>query len=375
MKGKGHSAGTYSRLRRKLFGQTMLLMCLAVAGVLILRALGRGKIGNAIVDFFCQMGLTYDQSMDLYQNLIRNNFQTLLQWGIIAMMILFFAGTVVWFTRYFDQIIRGVEKLANGKAGEIRLSPELDFMEQKLRTIRRQLQEKERAARRAEERKNDLVMYLAHDMRTPLTSVIGYLSLLDENPDLSQEERERYTRIALDKAERLSGLMEELFQITRIDPRSVSLQRKPLDFVLLLHQLLEELYPLFRAKGMETRLDGPSTLGITGDPDLLARAFGNLLKNAAAYGAADTTMEIRVETGEKGIRAVFSNCCTLPEDLNVEELFVRFRRLDSSRSSATGGAGLGLTIARAILAVHGGSLRASRWEKGISFCAVLPYGS
>ena len=350
----------------------MALMCLAAAGVLVLRGLSRGKVGNAIVGFLCWLGLDWDASRRIYQLVVRNNLPAMIQWGIIVLMILFFAGTVVWFTRYFDQIIRGVEKLASGSPQEIRLSPELGFMEEKLRSIRRQLEEKERAARRAEERKNDLVLYLAHDMRTPLTSVIGYLSLLEENPQLPGEERDRYTRVALEKAERLSGLMEELFQITRMDPRSAALKRQPLDLVLLLHQLAEEQYPSFREKGMEVRLESPPVLPVKGDPELLARAFGNLLRNAAAYATAGTPLEIQVGEGTGRVWVSVANACTLPGELDLEELFVRFRRLDTARSTATGGAGLGLTIARTVFAAHGGSLTAARREGGIVFRAALP---
>ena len=365
-------AGSYRRLRKKLFLQTVLLLGAAALGVLALRELGRGRVANWIVSALMGLGMERGDAVHWYQLAIRNHLETLIMVGVVVAIILFFALAVVWFTRYFDQVIQGVEQLASGSSQEIRLRPELQFLEEKLRSIKGQLEEKERAARLAEQRKNDLVMYLAHDMRTPLTSVIGYLSLLEENPALPQEERARYTKVALDKAERLSGLMNEFFAVTRLNLQDVSLHPKPLDLVLLLSQLGEELYPAFRQRQMTVSLEGPASLSLEGDPELLARLFGNLYKNAAAYGEAGTPLEVRVEKqGTKGL-VTLQNRCPLPPGLDPESLFERFHRLDSARSTATGGAGLGLYIAREIARAHRGSLTAQRWEEGIRFQVTLP---
>ena len=117
--------------------------------------------------------------------------------AIVAFFLLFFWALLSWFTGYFDEIIAGVDWLAGGKGENLVLPPELDFMAEKLGAVKDELERSAAAEREAERRKNDLVLYLAHDIKTPLTSVIGYLSLLDEAPDMPPQQREKYIRLSL----------------------------------------------------------------------------------------------------------------------------------------------------------------------------------
>lgn len=240
-------------------------------------------------------------------------------------------------------------------------------------------------ARRLEDeaaRRSDLVTYLAHDLKTPLTSVIGYLSLLDEVPDMPAEQRCRYTGVALDKALRLERLVNEFFDITRYSLTNIELERAPVDLAYLLVQLADEFYPALAAHGNVARVevDGSErTADEPGEPLVavadaarLARVFGNLIKNAIAYSDEGTRIDVRARReGEGVVVSVTDTGVTIPSH-KLRTIFDKFLRLDESRGSATGGAGLGLAIAREIVELHGGSIVATSEDGVTTFTVELP---
>ncbi len=180
----------------------------------------------------------------------------------------------------------------------IRLPASLKNAEDQLNLAREQALRDERAAREAEQRKNDLVVYLAHDLKTPLTSVIGYLTLLRDEPQLSPELRARYTGIALDKAERLEDLINEFFDITRFNLTHLELERQPVDLKRMLEQVASEFAPVLWEKDLTCALELPARLPYGCDPDKLARVFDNLLRNACHYSIPCTV--VRSPAGGKG---------------------------------------------------------------------------
>lgn len=250
----------------------------------------------------------------------------------------------------------------------------------------RAAQESQRRALEDEaSRKNDLVTYLAHDLKTPLTSVIGYLSLLDELPDMPAEQRCRYVGVTLEKAERLERLINEFFDITRYELTGIELERAPFDLSFLLVQMAEEFYPALQAHGNTLQVTAGGTqrtaeepgdaLTITADADRLARVFGNLIKNAIAYSAEGTSIEVVAELmeGERVRVTVADDGITIPSH-KLRTIFDKFYRLDESRATGTGGAGLGLAIAREIVELHGGTICASSEEGHTVFTVELPVG-
>lgn len=242
--------------------------------------------------------------------------------------------------------------------------------------------DKERRLADETARRSDLVTYLAHDLKTPLTSVIGYLSLLDEVPDMPEAQRRRYTGVALDKACRLERLVNEFFDITRYNLTHIELERAPVDLAALLVQLADEFYPALAAHGNEARVTVAGTrrtteapgapLMIEADAARLARVLGNLLRNAIAYSDEGTPIEIAAETADGVARVTVTDVgATIPSH-KLRAIFDKFYRLDESRGSATGGAGLGLAIAREIVELHGGTILAAS-EKGVTtFTVELP---
>ena len=248
----------------------------------------------------------------------------------------------------------------------------MEDLEGQLNAVRERALRDARAAREAEQRKNDLVVYLAHDLKTPLTSVIGYLTLLRDEPQLSPELRSRYTGIALEKAERLEDLINEFFDITRFNLSRLELERQSVDLTRMLEQVASEFRPIFAESGLSCSLDLPPKLHYSCDPDKLARVFDNLLRNASYYSLPDSTVEIagRIEAGK--IVLTFSNAGkNIPQE-KLDRIFEQFFRLDSSRATRTGGAGLGLAIAKEIVELHGGTIRADSTEDRITFTICLP---
>lgn len=238
--------------------------------------------------------------------------------------------------------------------------------------IKSTMQKHEQTLKEEAARKNDLIVYLAHDLKTPLTSVIGYLSLLQEVPEMPAEQRARYIGITLDKAQRLELLINEFFDITRYNLQQIHLERESIDLSCMLMQLTDEFYPILSAHGNTIRLQTDEELTVYGDAEKLARVFNNILKNAVAYSYPDTEINVRAEGSEDGVHIYFSNKGKTISPHKLEAIFEKFFRLDEARSANTGGAGLGLAIAKEIVMMHGGTITASSEAEITTFHIILP---
>ncbi len=241
--------------------------------------------------------------------------------------------------------------------------------------IRSTIQRHEQTLREESSRKNDLIAYLAHDLKTPLTSIIGYLSLLEEAPDMPADQRDKYTRITLDKSLRLESLINEFFDITRYNLQKIELERESIDLYYMLVQLTDEFYPLLNDHQNTVELSADESITLYGDANKLARVFNNLLKNAIAYSYPRTPIRISAEKTQDQVTVCFSNQGnTIPAN-KLADIFEKFFRLDDARTSNTGGAGLGLAIAREIVTLHGGTITASSQEQVTTFQVSLPLPS
>lgn len=222
------------------------------------------------------------------------------------------------------------------------------------------------------QRKNDLITYLAHDLKTPLASVIGYLCLLNEAPDMPEKQKEKFTGVALQKAYRLEELINEFFDITRFNLQALALNKSKINLSLMLRQMADEFYPMLMPKGRKAEVRVPEGLTMTGDADKLARVFNNILKNAAAYSYENSVIEIAAERRDENIVVTFTDRGDPIPPQKLETIFEKFYRLDSARSSQTGGAGLGLAIAKQIVTAHGGTISAKSGPERTVFTVVLP---
>ena len=298
----------------------------------------------------------------------------------LLFVILLIVGGWLWVTwaffrlyqRDLTKVVQAAGSLINPDAPPPKLPNVLAPAEAELRLARQQVQQNAAIAREAEQRKNDLIVYLAHDLKTPLTSVIGYLTLLRDEPELSPAMRARYTGIALDKAERLEDLINEFFEITRFNLSHMELDRRPTDLTRMIEQVVSEFGPMLAEQNLTCRADLPPKLPCACDPDKLARVLDNLLRNACHYSTPGTEVTITAAAEEDTAVLTVENAGrTIPPE-KLARIFEQFYRLDESRASRTGGAGLGLAIAKQIVELHGGAITAASADDHITFTVRLP---
>lgn len=238
--------------------------------------------------------------------------------------------------------------------------------------IKSTMQRHEQMLKEEASRKNDLIAYLAHDLKTPLTSVIGYLALLDEAQDMPIEQKTKYVNIALSKALRLEKLINEFFDITRYNLQQIDLEKESINLCHMLVQMTDEFYPLLNAHGNQTEVCVDEEVTVYGDSMKLARVFNNILKNAIYYSYPDTIIKIWAESTDTDVWIYFCNKGkTIPAG-KLNSIFEKFFRMDEARSTNTGGAGLGLAIAKEIITLHGGKITAESENESTTFRISLP---
>ncbi|WP_054743055.1 HAMP domain-containing sensor histidine kinase [Cellulosilyticum ruminicola] len=226
---------------------------------------------------------------------------------------------------------------------------------------------------KAEKAKNELVTNVAHDLRTPLTSIIGYMGLVKEGAYQTQEEYDKYLNIAYEKSQKLKVIIEDLFELTKLHQDSVKLNKEMISISNLLNQLIEELMPLANEKNIEiqTYID-PTTAEVNVDVAKITRVFENLIENAIKYSEEGNAVYVELKEFSKSVYVAVSNYCdNIPQE-EVDKFFERFYRADQSRNSQAGGSGLGLAIAKNIVELHGGKINAKVNGDLISFKVGLP---
>ncbi len=274
--------------------------------------------------------------------------------------------------RYLDEIVIASEQLAQPTDTPIVLPEAMKNVQDELNLVREQALRSTMAAKEAEQRKNDLIVYLAHDLKTPLTSVIGYLTLLRDEPQISQELRAKYTGVALDKAERLEDLINEFFDITRFSLTHLSLEPETVNLTRMLEQITFEFNPILAEKELRWDMQLDPDTEIICDPPKLERVFDNLIRNAVNYSYPRSIISVSLGRSNDHVTLCIRNHGkTIPAE-KLGRIFEQFFRLDSSRATSTGGAGLGLAIAKEIVELHSGSITAESANESITFTVKLP---
>lgn len=335
-----------------------------------------GLLNRSFADRFVKILMAFDVNetvaKEMYWKIIGDNREFFLLIGFLILFAIFFYISLTKMTKYLDQVEKGIENVIVDSTDPIRLTTELKPIELKLNEIKATIKRQELEAIQSEKRKSDLVLFLAHDLKTPLTSVLAYLSILEEHPDLSKEERIKYTQIATDKAQRLEVLINEFFDITKFNLEDIKLEPIDINISLMLEQLADELYGVLQEKNLRCEVDVEDNMVVFADPDKIARVFDNILRNAIAYCYENSTILITAKRKKGNIEIIFSNeGKRIPGDM-LQTIFEKFYRVDEARSSGTGGAGLGLAIAKRIVLLHGGKIIAKSDDFRTQFIVTLP---
>ena len=322
VKRKESFSSDYRQLKTKIFFNTIIMIVVAVFGIALLyHYVFYGNFANWIVTIlekFVYRGTVNTArswALETYQKVFRDYMDLYFLGGIIVIFAIVMWIYLNHFTRYFIEINRGIDALMNEDTGDVILSQELAATEKKINSIKHKLEKRKVDAQLAEQRKNDLIVYLAHDLKTPLTSVIGYLTLLKEEPQISQELRCRYTGIALEKAQRLEDLINEFFDITRFNLTSLTLETETIHLSRMLEQMISEFYPILAEKELRWQTEIAPGIEITGDADKLARVFDNLIRNAVNYSYAGTEIFCSAQVTDEQVTILVKNHGkTIPPD-------------------------------------------------------------
>ncbi|MCD8082959.1 MAG: HAMP domain-containing histidine kinase [Clostridiales bacterium] len=307
------------------------------------------------------------------------DFDVVIVLGYVLVGIFIFSVTFLLLqeksARYIDRISRAMESISQGDLNtnvEVMGDDEFSSMAENLNKMVEDIRNLMDRERDSERTKNELITNVAHDLRTPLTSIIGYLELLSGGVVLTPEMQKKYIEIAYSKAKRLEKLIEDLFGFTKMNYGKISMHVAKVDVVKLLGQLLEEFYPNFMDKDLSYELQSnvPAKV-ITADGNLLARLFENLINNAIKYGADGKRVLVKVHAGDEIVRVSVTNYGYVIPEEELPLIFDKFYRVEHSRSDSTGGTGLGLAIVKNIVEMHGGDITVKSDLNGTVFTVTL----
>ncbi len=359
--------------RKILLRTTGRILCVTAILLAVYVIFLRGHIADTVVGLGNRfLYHDYEQALEAYQRFFRLNNVFFIAFLFIVIFVVVLGIYLKEFTKYFNEINQGIDSLVDEQSEDIRLSEELEATEQKINSIRHTLAQRKAATELEEKRRKELVVYLAHDLKTPLTSVIGYLNLLQDQKEIKEEERKKYLSISLKKAERLEELINEFFDVTRFHLSGITLECSRVNLTRMLEQITYEFQPQLEEKGLECILECPPDVSVNCDVNKIQRVFDNLLRNAVNYSYEHGTIRVCVTQEETQVTIRFTNPGEHIPKEKLENLFEQFYRVDDARASKSGGAGLGLAIAKEIVEAHGGTIRAESTGDQIKLEVKIP---
>ena len=323
-----------------------------------------------IASAYCHSVIWYPED-ELYQ------FLKLIEQNVIIEFIVWLIGVIIIFfyhlrktLSYIDSLVNASIKLVNDDEDYIKLPEELKAIEDRLNIVKKNAVNNLKLAIEEEKKKEDLIIYLAHDIRTPLTVMIGYLELLKDSK-LEIKNKEKYLNITLEKAYRLETLIEELFEITKFNLNRIELIKEEINLNLMIEQIIDDFYPVLKEKNKKIELESKDKIVLKADSIKLARVFNNIIKNAIYYSVSDSNINIIIRSNNNYAYVdIISKGVIKEKDLN--KIFEKFYRADKARNSVNGGSGLGLFIAKEIIKLHEGDILVKVVDDKTIFIVKLP---
>lgn len=298
----------------------------------------------------------------------------------LIMILYLVVGYISIFLIFWNKLCNYIREIENAMSvmykkddSVVKLSEPLKSIEEKMNAIKMDVILAEKAIEISENKKKEFIAYLAHDLRTPLTSIVGYLDMINETPDMPEKKRQKYILGILDKAKYMEQLINNFFEITQYSMGQISLQKNEINLYYMLFQLSDEFIPMCLKNNNSIRLDIDENFMVKLDSEKMARVFENLLKNAISYSYSNTEILISARKKDNNLEILFKNAGeTLTKD-EMDKIFKKFGRLSLSRCFEVTGSGLGLSIVKEIVELHGGTIVVDSYDEQIIFIINLPY--
>ncbi|MGL5694959.1 MAG: sensor histidine kinase [Peptostreptococcaceae bacterium] len=279
-------------------------------------------------------------------------------------------------SRDFINIVNQVETMANGELNqtiEIESEGEIGNLASNINNMVTQLRNITVEERKAQQTKTDLITNVSHDLRTPLTSILGYLGLIEEDKYKDEVELRYYINIAYEKSKNLNILINDLFELTKMQNNTINMEKVNVNLVELLSQIIEHFNYQFKVDNVEGRVKfSNDKLIVNIDANKMVRAFENLISNAIKYGKDGRYIDIETKKEDNMAVVRFINYGETISQLDIPHLFDRFYRVEKSRNKNSGGSGLGLAITKNIIELHDGQIFVSSDEKLTVFEVRIP---
>nr|WP_244966964.1 ATP-binding protein [Listeria grandensis] len=310
-----------------------------------------------------------------YDKLLNSPWMIMLKFiGILAVSLVFF---IFFYWLFKQNLLRkqlrriNIAILENQPMEQESLIPEIMQLEESVNKMREHQEALIAQEQEAQQAKNDLITNVSHDLRTPLTSILGYLSYIHEDRYRDEVELRHYTELVYGKAQRLHKLIDDLFDYTRLESTEFHIKEDMLDMVELLRQLVSEYERSAAEKDVRiVEMYAVENLRVIGDGMQIMRLFENLFSNALRYGASGKKIDISAKS-EAGMAVIeVSNYGAEIPAGDIPQLFDRFYKVDKNRT--TSGTGLGLAIAKSIVERHGGQVTATSRKGKTTFTVQLP---
>ncbi|ASK64482.1 two-component sensor histidine kinase [Virgibacillus phasianinus] len=281
--------------------------------------------------------------------------------------------------KQIEAMAQGVNEIAKGNLAyriEQQGQDEIALLTENINYMAEDLMIQMEKERQVERQKNELITNVSHDLRTPLTSILGYLRLLLDGKFENEEQRNEYVKIAFSKSEQLETLIEDLFAYTKLTDGNLILDRQDVCINKFLDQLIDEITPQAEKRGLSIVKRFPDEpLYAFVDSEQTVRLFENLLMNAINYSKDNGDIQVSLRKYQDQLEISIANQSDEFTKEELENLFERFYKKDDSRSKVTGGSGLGLAIAKSIVELHGGGIKAEYSNGVVHFIIVLPMSS
>lgn len=357
-----------SKSTKSIRNRIILYIALSLAAVLVV---------EMFIYYNLKLVLEYKAEVEY----INTGYQETVSVSNVQLLVMVLVGITVFIisfmllmeniVRYLNDMTKSVGRIAAGDLNEVvkvQGDDELAYIAASLNDMTDKLLDLMEKERDSERSKNELITNVAHDLRTPLTSIIGYMGYLTMKKDLDEETKENYIQMVYAKAKRLEKLIEDLFSFTKLNYGKIAMRVEKVDIVMLINQLLDDFYPSFTQNDLEYELVCKrNSIIINADGNLLARLFDNLINNAIKYGKEGKYIRVFINDEEEHVVVSVVNYGYIIPKEDIKNLFNKFYRVEQSRSTNTGGTGLGLAIVKNIVDMHKGTIEVHSDLDGTEF--------